>query len=91
MRVFYRSRRPKCPAGPTVYEVAGAVRWCCADLCKWWDRLIGFGVPGVPASTDRAVNLAVPVPQTHGGTVLELVPVAFCPFCGEPVEAVRAK
>ena len=87
MRVFYSAvtRRP----GPTVYR-HGTVEWCCASACRWWGVLIGFGTGGRP-STDWGVNLFATCPQVNGKPVLELAEIAFCPFCGEPVETCRAK
>jgi hypothetical protein len=93
MRVSYRARQAKCQSTPSgvVYETARPIQWCCARMCQWWDTLIGFGVPGHPRSTSREVNLAATVPQANGGSVLEVVSIAFCPFCGESVEACRVK
>jgi hypothetical protein len=88
VRVFYRSRPAK---SAVVFEAARRVEWCCADMCRQWGRLIGFGVPGHPHTTDRDVNIVATVPQANGGAVLEIVPIAFCPFCGQAVETVRVK
>jgi hypothetical protein len=89
MRVVYRSRRP---AGrEAAYEVAEPVKCCCGQMQRRWGRLIDFGVPGYPQTTSREVNLALTVPQANGGTVLELVPIEFCPWCGEEIEACREK
>ncbi len=82
MRVFYRSESAR--RGLTVYR-QGKVKFCCAEMCQRWGVLVGFGTRGA-ASTDRAVNLYLDRPQAHGGAVLEMVPVNYCPFCGEAVE-----
>jgi hypothetical protein len=89
MQVFYRAEC-RSPRLPTVYRKT-AVKWCCAEMCRWWNVLVGFGVRDCPASTSREVNLFRDRPQASGKTVLETVPLAFCPFCGEPVEACRMK
>jgi hypothetical protein len=93
VKVFYRVRRAKRKSTPegVVYETARPVQWCCADMCRWWDRLFAFGVPGYPHSTSRGVNLAATIQQANGGSVLEVVPIAFCLFCGESVEPCRVK
>lgn len=88
MRVTYRCAG-RCRDGAPVYE-QGPVRFCCVDMARHWGRLIAFGVPGRP-TTDRAVNLCLPFPQTGGRATLSLVPVDSCPWCGEPVEACRVK
>jgi hypothetical protein len=89
VRVLYRSRRP---AGREVtYEVTEPVECCCGQMQRRWGRLIGFGAPECRQTTSREVNLALAVPQVNGGTVLELVPVDFCPWCGEAIEACRVK
>lgn len=86
MRVFYRS---ECARRVTVYR-QGKVRFCCAEMCRRWGVLIGFGAKGC-ASTSRDVCLYLDRPQAHGPAVLELVPVTCCPWCGEPVEVCREK
>jgi hypothetical protein len=60
-------------------------------MCRWWGVLIGFGVRDCPASTDRDVNLFVDRPQANGKSVVETVPVAHCPWCGQAVENCRVK
>lgn len=86
MRVFYRSvRRPV-----TVYQQT-RVEFCCDEMESQWNRLLGFGARDVRACTSRAVSLFVDRPQTDGRTVLELVLIRYCPFCGEEIEAVREK
>ena len=88
MRLNYRCTDPK--AKIVTYR-QGAVRFCCAEMCRWWNRLIGFGVRDAAASTDRAVNLFMEHPQANGSRLLEIVPVEYCPWCGEFVEMVRTK
>jgi hypothetical protein len=93
MRVFYRVRRhklPTCPP-PVVYETARPVQWCCARMCQWWERLVGFGVRDCLASTDRGVNLYFDRSQANGTVAVEIVPIDHCPFCGVPVETCRVK
>jgi hypothetical protein len=86
MRVFYRcARRPV-----TVYQQTRVV-FCCDDMERRWGQLLGFGARDVPVCTSRAVSLFLDRPQTNGRTVLELVPIRHCPFCGEVIEAVREK
>ena len=51
-------------------------------MCRWWNVLIGFGAGNGGASTSHAVNLLTTRPQVSGQSVLELVPVGYCPFCG---------
>jgi hypothetical protein len=89
MRVMYRAES-RSPRMPVVYR-PGAVKWCCIEMCRWWNVLIGFGVRGCPASTSRDVNLFIDRPQANGENVVETVEIAFCPFCGQPVEACRVK
>ena len=86
MRVYYRSK-----SGSPVYEQDAPVKFCCAEMRRWWNVLIGFGVVGHDQSTSREVNLCVPRAQANGKTVAEVVPVSFCPWCGEAVEACREK
>jgi len=87
MRVSYRS----CPSrtGEPVYEQTAPVKFCCAEMCRRWSVLIGFGVLGHDRSTSREVNLSIPKPQAKGHTLMEVVPVAFCPWCGQPVEVCQ--
>jgi hypothetical protein len=88
MRLFYSSR-PGRDGEPVFTQ--GAVRFCCAEMCRWWNVLLGFGVRGYPVSTSNEVNLFLPRPQASGKTVLELVAVRYCPWCGEAVEVCRVK
>jgi hypothetical protein len=89
MRVMYRAES-RSPRLPTVYR-AGAVKWCCAEMCRWWGVLVGFGVRGCAASTGRDVNLFIDRPQANGKSVIETVPATFCPWCGQLVETCRVK
>jgi hypothetical protein len=86
MRVFYRSVRRSV----TVYQQTRVV-CCCDEMERRWNRLLGFGARDVRACTSRVVSLFVDRPQTNGRTVLELVSIRYCPFCGEEVELVREK
>jgi hypothetical protein len=90
MRLFYRARQAK-RTGEVVYEQTGPVAFCCAEMCRHWLTLIGFGTKDCPCSTSWDVNLYGSVPQANGGAVCLLTPVLYCPFCGEAVEACRAK
>jgi hypothetical protein len=89
MRVFYRAIRSRRTGLPATYQ-QGPVKFCCVEMCRRWGTVIGLGARGA-SSTDRAVNLYLDRPQANGRTVLELVPVEHCPWCGEPVETVRIK
>ena len=89
MKVFYRVRCAR-RAAVTTYE-ASRVVFCCADMRRQWDRLIGFGVRGCARSTSRDVSLFTAITQTNGKTVLEVTPIIFCPWCGAAVEACIAK
>ncbi len=84
MRVYYRSK-----SGSPVYEQTAPVKFCCVEMCRWWDVLIGFGVVGHDRSTSKEVNLCMPRAQANGRILAEVVPVEFCPWCGEPVKACR--
>ena len=84
MRVTYKTKQ-----GGNVYEETGT-DFCCTGMTQWWGRLIGFGVSGV-SSTSRTVNLYLSRPQANGKTVLEIMPIDYCPFCGEAVELRHAK
>jgi hypothetical protein len=86
MRVFYRCLRRVLP----VYEQID-VAFCCSGMALQWGRLVGFGARGVTACTSRDVNLFVDRPQANGRSILELVPIQYCPFCGEPIETGRVK
>jgi hypothetical protein len=87
MRVLYRGRQAKQAA---VYE-QGPVTFCCAEMCRWWGRLIGFGAKDCLASTSREVNLYLVRAQASGAGVVELVSVDFCPWCGGVIELCREK
>jgi hypothetical protein len=86
MRVFYRTLRRSV----TVYQETRAV-FCCAAMARQWGRLIGFGARGIEACTSREVSLFLDRPQANGRTVLEIVPIRCCPFCGETIETMRVK
>jgi hypothetical protein len=90
MRVTYRAVPSVKPHLPTVYR-QGPVRWCCASMARWWGLVVGFGVKGCAAVTSRTVNLYLAQPQVGGKTAVEVVPVDFCPWCGEVVETCRTK
>lgn len=89
MRVTCRS----CPSetGEPVYEQTAPIKPCCAEMARRWGSLVCFGIAGARRSTSREVNLYVPQPQANGKAVLEVVPVAFCPWCGEAVKTYRMK
>jgi len=89
MRVFYRSRQAW--NREPVYEQTGPVKFCCAEMCRHWCVLVGFGVPESPRSTCRDVTLCIPRPQANGAAVLEVVAISHCPWCGEAVEVCRRK
>ena len=90
MRVFYRVPRCARRSAVTVYEATRVV-FCCEEMKRHWGRLVGFGVRGCPHSTSRDVNLQMVRPQANGGHVVEVTPVAHCPWCGETVEICREK
>src|ERR1700737_2771993 len=89
MRVFYRSVQSWTPDGEAIYQ-QGPVKFFCASMCQWWGQLVGFGARGA-SSTSMEVSLYSERPQANGKAVLELVPVDFCPWCGEGIETVRTK
>lgn len=86
MRVFYRSLRRSL----TVYQQT-SVSFCCAGMARQWGKLLGFGARGVSACTSRDANLFVDRPQANRRSVLELLPIQHCPFCGEAIETVQEK
>lgn len=86
MRVFYRALRRSV----VVYRQT-SVSFCCIGMAHRWGNLIGFGVRDVRASTSRKVSLFIDRPQTSGRSILELVPIQHCPFCGEIVETLQEK
>jgi hypothetical protein len=88
MRVFYRCRKSK--KSIIVYE-QGPVDFCCASMWRWWDVMIGFGVRACTASTSRGVSLFYDRPQASGKSLIEIVEVHFCPFCGEAIETCQMK
>ena len=85
MRVYFHAVSPA-----PVYR-QGQVSWCCAEMCRWWGLLVGFGVRGCAASTSRTVNLFLDRPQASGKTAVEVVPLDFCPWCGQAVETCQVK
>ena len=89
MKLSYRACQSE--TGDVVYEQAASVKFCCVEMCRRWNVLIGFGVVGHDRSTSCEVNLSIPRPQANGCTLAEVVPVAFCPWCGEAVETCRRK
>jgi hypothetical protein len=60
-------------------------------MARYWDRLFGFGARGGIACTSRDANLFIDRIQANERTILELVPIQHCPFCGEGIETVREK
>jgi hypothetical protein len=86
MRVFYRA----CHSSIVVYDQT-RVSFCCAEMERQWDRLIGFGAKGCLRSTSRDVSLFTLHPQANGRPVLEVTPIGFCPWCGEAIEPCRMK
>jgi len=58
---------------------------------RWWGRLVSFGVRGHPASTSKDVSLFLERPQANGKTILEVIPIDYCPFCGEIIVVCREK
>jgi hypothetical protein len=90
MRVSYRSRWAKHPAGEVVYEETD-VEYCCPTMRRCWGVLIGFGVRGHLRSTSRDVAIFTTHPQANGKIVQGIMPVEFCPFCGQTIETCRDK
>jgi hypothetical protein len=86
MRVFYRALRRSI----VVYQQT-SVTFCCAEMERRWGKLLGFGARDVSACTSREVNLFADRQQANGQTILEMVPIRYCPFCGEEIETVRVK
>ena len=90
MRVFYRAVRCARRAAITTCEVTRVV-FCCGDMERWGGKLVGFGVRGYARSTSDSVNLFSDRAQANGKTVLEVTPIAACPWCGEAVETCLEK
>jgi len=88
MKVFYRVPRRR-RNGPTVYE-AVRVEFCCDEMERHWGRIVGFGGKGFRASTSRDLCLYLDRRQAVDGFIVEMVPVAFCPWCGTAVEILPA-
>jgi len=86
MKVFYRSLRRTL----VVYQQTRAV-FCCAEMARRWGKLLGFGARGIAACTSREMSLFLDRAQANGRTILEVVPIRCCPFCGEEIEIVREK
>jgi len=86
MRVFYRALRRSV----LVYRQT-KVSFCCTEMTRQWGKLLGFGARDIPACTSREVNLFIDRHQANGRTILQLVPIRHCPFCGEFVEMIREK
>jgi hypothetical protein len=86
MRVFYRCVR----CALSVYQQSRVV-FCCETMREKWGKLIGFGARDVAACTSRGVNLFIDREQASGRSILELVPIQHCPFCGEAIETCRVK
>jgi hypothetical protein len=92
MRVTYRSLPGRGLKGPVaVYEQVGPVSFCCADMCREWGLLIGFGIKGHPRTTSREVNLQTLHPQSSGSIVQGITEIRCCPWCGQEVEVCRVK
>jgi hypothetical protein len=90
MRVFYRACSGHHPLAPVVYEQTD-VTFCCDTLCRCWDVLVGFGVKGCLRSTSREVGIFTSHAQANGKPVVGVMPVDFCPFCGEVIQTCRVK
>lgn len=86
MRVFYRALYGSI----AVYQQT-SVSFCCAVMARRWGKLLGFGARDGAVCTSRDVSLFIDRQQANGRTVLELVPIQHCPFCGEVIETVREK
>lgn len=86
MRVSLNGKQGKAAV---VYE-QGPVDFCCVGMARWWGMLFGFGVHG-HASTNKTVNAYLSRSQTNSKPAVEVVPIDYCPFCGEAVEVSRAK
>jgi len=67
-----------------VYELT-RVAFCCARMAKSWSGLLGFGARNGIPSTSCTVNLCVDRPQSNGRSILEMVPIRYCPFCGAEI------
>ncbi len=74
-----------------MYEQVGDPAFCCEGMARQWGRLIGFGVQGHARTTSREVCLNVPRPQANGGSIMEVVAVQHCPWCGQAAEVCRVK
>lgn len=88
MRVSYRSCRGRYE---TVFEQTD-IWFCCQEMQGEWDILIGFGIKGHRRTTSREVNIfASHHMQMSGNSVLGVVEIRYCPWCGEEIEVVRVK
>ena len=54
------------------------------DPVFWPETPKAFGVHG-QASTSKTVNAYLTRPQANGKTALEVVPIDYCPFCGNKI------
>lgn len=73
---------------PTCHKSAAVVT---APMREQWGVLIGFGARDAVACTSRDVSLFNDRQQANGRMILEIVPIQYCPFCGESIEIVREK
>jgi hypothetical protein len=89
MLVFYRLARQKRRAAYPVYAQV-RVAFCCAAMELKWGRCIGFGAKDCKASTSREVCFYTLRPQVSVH-VTELIPVTYCPWCGQRVEICLVK
>ena len=85
MQVSYRACRCK---RATVYEQADLC-FCCEDMRREWDKLIGFGICGHPRTTSREVNLFGLHLYSTGTIIPAITEIRHCPWCGEEIELVR--
>lgn len=89
MRISYRScRKHGCF---TVYEQTGLLDFCCEDLRREWDILIGFGIKGHPRTSSRHVNIFGLHQFSTGSIIPVITDIRYCPWCGEEIEVVRVK
>jgi hypothetical protein len=92
MKVQYKVIPCDKDNGPlAVYEQAGPVKFCCAEMCQEWNILVGFGIKGHPRTTSREVNVFTQHPQASGSILVGITEIRYCPWCGERIELCRVK
>lgn len=93
MKIYALIKRYKENAEHWLYSIKkGDVRniqehkvdFCCDEMKTEWFYLFGFGEKhSMDLNENKSVNIYYPV---FDGDDFDLIPINFCPFCGEKIE-----